>query len=94
MPGDRGTICHSCRIGFKGRRRCALRTATSCDKLNVGALGNVVAQLHIHIVARFAGDAAWPKPVWGFGVAVPYGDTDRERLTRALGPLLRPAQPQ
>jgi diadenosine tetraphosphate (Ap4A) HIT family hydrolase len=34
-------------------------------KLNVGALGNVVAQLHLHVVARFAGDAAWPGPVWG-----------------------------
>ena len=34
-------------------------------KLNVGALGNVVAQLHVHVIARFANDAAWPGPVWG-----------------------------
>jgi diadenosine tetraphosphate (Ap4A) HIT family hydrolase len=34
-------------------------------KLNVGALGNVVAQLHLHVIARFAGDAAWPGPAWG-----------------------------
>ncbi len=43
------------------------------DKLNVGALGNVVAQLHIHVVARFAADPAWPGPVWGSGPAQPYG---------------------
>ena len=36
-----------------------------CDKLNVAALGNVVPQLHLHLIARRAGDACWPKPVWG-----------------------------
>ena len=34
-------------------------------KLNVGALGNVVTQLHLHVIARFASDAAWPGPAWG-----------------------------
>jgi diadenosine tetraphosphate (Ap4A) HIT family hydrolase len=43
----------------------ALKDETRCDKLNVAAIGNVVPQLHIHIVARRKGDAAWPKPVWG-----------------------------
>ena len=42
------------------------------DKLNLGALGNIVRQLHIHIVGRREGDAAWPGPVWGSGPAVPY----------------------
>ena len=41
-------------------------------KTNVAALGNMVAQLHIHVIARFEGDAAWPKPVWGAKPAVPY----------------------
>lgn len=41
-------------------------------KLNVAALGNVVPQLHVHVIARFEGDAAWPKPVWGIGERVPY----------------------
>lgn len=59
----------------------ALRSATSCDKLNVGALGNLVRQLHIHVVARFAGDPAWPGPVWGSGPAVAYRIEDRHRLT-------------
>jgi len=43
----------------------ALKEETRCDKLNVAAIGNVVAQLHIHVVARRIGDPLWPKPVWG-----------------------------
>lgn len=50
----------------------ALRHAAPCDKLNLGALGNIVRQLHIHLVARTQDDAAWPGPVWGSGAAVPY----------------------
>jgi diadenosine tetraphosphate (Ap4A) HIT family hydrolase len=45
----------------------ALKTVTECDKLNVAALGYVVPQLHVHVIARRRGDAAWPKPVWGAG---------------------------
>lgn len=43
----------------------ALRRMVVCDKLNVGALGNVVSQLHVHVIARRRDDPAWPKPVWG-----------------------------
>jgi len=43
----------------------ALKEVTKCDKLNVAALGNVVPQLHVHIIARRTTDAAWPRPVWG-----------------------------
>ncbi len=50
----------------------ALKTVTGCDKLNVGAIGNLVPQLHIHIVARRRGDPAWPKPVWGLAPPVAY----------------------
>ncbi|MEW9623104.1 HIT domain-containing protein [Rhodanobacter geophilus] len=50
----------------------ALRAVAPCDKLNLGALGNIVRQLHLHVVARTADDAAWPGPVWGSGAAVPY----------------------
>ncbi|MBT5293892.1 MAG: HIT domain-containing protein [Cellvibrionales bacterium] len=49
-----------------------LQTQFSAEKLNIAALGNVVAQLHIHHVARFAGDAVWPKPIWGAMPAVSY----------------------
>ena len=44
-----------------------LRACAPCDKLNIGALGNIVRQLHVHVVARTPGDIAWPRPVWGFG---------------------------
>ena len=50
----------------------ALRTVSLCDKLNIGALGNMVRQLHVHVVARVVDDAAWPGPVWGSGAAQPY----------------------
>jgi diadenosine tetraphosphate (Ap4A) HIT family hydrolase len=43
----------------------ALKDITKCEKLNIAALGNMVPQLHVHIIARRSGDAAWPRPVWG-----------------------------
>ena len=52
------------------------------DKLNIAALGNVVAQLHVHVIARRVGDAAWPRPVWGDGVREPY-PTDAARASVA-----------
>ncbi|MGA7439016.1 MAG: HIT family protein [Luteibacter sp.] len=54
----------------------ALRAVAPCDKLNIGALGNIVRQLHVHVVARVEGDAAWPGPVWGSGKAEPYADIE------------------
>lgn len=54
------------------------------DKLNVGALGNLVPQLHIHVVARFAADPAWPGPVWGSGTAEPYPPGECEGLRGLL----------
>ena len=52
-------------------------------KINVGALGNIVKQLHIHVIARFDTDHTWPNPVWGVGDAIPYKDKDlAERLDR------------
>jgi len=44
------------------------------DKVNVGALGNLVPQLHVHVVGRFRSDPAWPGPVWGCGTPLPYPD--------------------
>ena len=49
------------------RAGALLRAESGCEKLNIGALGNIVRQLHVHVVARHAGDAAWPGPVWGAG---------------------------
>ncbi len=66
----------------------ALERLFQPDKLNVGALGNIVPQLHVHVVARSAGDPAWPGPVWGSGTAAPYAERElaeiRERLAAAL----------
>lgn len=50
------------------------------DKLNTGALGNIVPQLHVHVVARFATDVAWPGPVWASGTAVVYPTNDLEAM--------------
>lgn len=44
------------------------------DKVNVGALGNIVPQLHVHVIGRFRSDPAWPGPVWGHGTKSPYPD--------------------
>jgi diadenosine tetraphosphate (Ap4A) HIT family hydrolase len=46
--------------------------AFSPDRINVGALGNIVPQLHVHVIARFEADPAWPGPAWGAGSPVPY----------------------
>ena len=43
----------------------ALRDVTACDKLNIAAIGNIVPQLHVHMVARWKTDPLWPRPVWG-----------------------------
>jgi len=50
----------------------ALRTVFRPRKLNVAALGNIVPQLHVHVIARFEDDPAWPAPVWGRVAARPY----------------------
>ena len=62
----------------------ALQAVAACDKINVAAIGNVVAQLHVHVVARTRGDAAWPKPVWN---AVPPRDYEPAALDRLMGAL-------
>ncbi|KRE95004.1 diadenosine tetraphosphate hydrolase [Frateuria sp. Soil773] len=66
------------------RAGAALRAAGPCDKLNLGALGNIVRQLHVHVVARREGDAAWPGPVWGSGRAEPYAAAARDALLARL----------
>jgi len=50
------------------------------DKINVAALGNMVPQLHIHHIARFTGDPAWPAPVWGHTAATAYGVEERSAM--------------
>ncbi len=62
----------------------AMKAVMACDKLNVATLGNIVRQLHIHVVARLAGDQAWPGAVWGIGTAVAYAAAERDRLVARI----------
>ncbi len=78
-PQDRAALLDEITLASQ-----ALRRVTSCDKLNVAAIGNVVAQLHIHIVARFRSDATWPRPVWGAAPPKPYDPTARDALLTRL----------
>jgi diadenosine tetraphosphate (Ap4A) HIT family hydrolase len=71
-------------LGEIARVARALKTITVCDKLNIAAIGNVVSQLHIHIVARRKSDAAWPKPVWGALPASTYVPKVCDQLIAAL----------
>ena len=68
----------------------ALKTVTQCDKLNVAALGNQVRQLHIHVIARFETDPAWPGPIWGSGEPVAYDPAERDKRAAQIRDLLRP----
>jgi diadenosine tetraphosphate (Ap4A) HIT family hydrolase len=61
-----------------------LKALSRAAKINVGALGNLVPQLHVHVVARAPGDAAWPGPVWGQGVAAAYAPQALETMVTAL----------
>jgi diadenosine tetraphosphate (Ap4A) HIT family hydrolase len=73
--GDQRTLLGEvCRVGR------ALEEIVRPDKLNIAALGNAVPQLHVHIIARFTTDAAWPQPVWGRGERIAY--TEAQRLAR------------
>jgi len=56
----------------------AISELPEVEKVNLGALGNIVRQLHVHVLGRRAGDMAWPGPVWGKGTAEPYEAAARQ----------------
>jgi diadenosine tetraphosphate (Ap4A) HIT family hydrolase len=62
----------------------ALTAVAAPHKLNIGALGNIVSQLHLHVVARQVDDAAWPGPVWGSGARLPYPEAAAAEKIEAL----------
>ena len=66
------------------RAAALLRATGPCDKLNIGALGNIVRQLHVHVVARTVDDAAWPGPVWGSGTMQRFAADAREQRLALL----------
>ncbi len=62
----------------------------NADKINIAALGNVVHQLHIHVIVRYKNDAAWAGPVWGKFPAVKYSDEEKNLIIRKLKSFLPP----
>ena len=60
------------------------KTLTGAAKINVAAIGNIVRQLHVHVIARYENDANWPGPVWGFGERRPYAAAERETLVKSI----------
>jgi diadenosine tetraphosphate (Ap4A) HIT family hydrolase len=66
-PLDRGLL-----VEELARATATLKAMTGAPKINIGSLGNLVAQLHFHIVARNPDDPAWPGPVWGHGHPIRY----------------------
>lgn len=68
----------------------ALKRVTGATKINTGALGNIVRQLHVHVVARSEGDPNWPGPVWGHGTAEPRSAEETKALVAKLLDALSP----
>lgn len=72
----------------------AITSLFSPDKMNIGALGNLVEQLHVHVIGRMKTDRAWPGPVWGAGEGRPYANGELDSIISALRRALKedPAQ--
>lgn len=62
----------------------ALKKVTGATKINIGALGNIVRQLHVHVIARTEGDANWPGPIWGHGTAEAYDTQEKQIFIRRI----------
>lgn len=70
----------------------ALEALVKPDKINVAALGNMVPQLHVHVIARTRDDIAWPRPVWGAAPRKAYPTAERDALVARLRAALAPAR--
>jgi diadenosine tetraphosphate (Ap4A) HIT family hydrolase len=66
----------------------AMKAAFNGDKLNIATLGNVVSQLHVHVVIRHHDDDAWPAPIWGHGSAEPYSPGEQQAIQARLTTLI------
>jgi len=80
-PADRVRLMDEIVLAGTAVRAAAAVLDLAVDKLNVGALGNVTPQLHVHVLGRRLGDPAWPGPVWGHSPAAAY---QAEALQRAV----------
>jgi diadenosine tetraphosphate (Ap4A) HIT family hydrolase len=85
-PAERARLMDEVVLAGYAVRAMAESLGRPVDKLNVGALGNVTRQLHVHVLGRRRDDVVWPGPVWGVGVAQPY---DAERLEDLRGVALK-----
>lgn len=81
---DRARLIEETVLAGEAVRAIGAVTGFVVEKLNVGALGNVTPQLHVHVVGRRPGDAAWAGPVWGVGVAERYAEDAREAAVEAV----------
>lgn len=72
-PGERAALTDEIVTAGHAARAVGDALGRAVEKLNVGQLGNLTPQLHVHVVGRRADDPAWPGPVWGVGAAEPYG---------------------
>ncbi|MFZ9035520.1 MAG: HIT family protein [Francisellaceae bacterium] len=70
--------------GLINRLSGFLKQKLNADKLNIATIGNVVSQLHIHVIGRYKDDYCWPSVVWGQGVFKPYADDELNRLRSLL----------
>ncbi|MBE7246414.1 MAG: HIT domain-containing protein [Actinomycetospora chiangmaiensis] len=83
---DAAALWHETRIATR-----VMQALAKPDKVNIAALGNIVAQLHVHVVGRFRSDPAWPGPVWGFETRTPYPPHARAQLLERAGALFTAA---
>ena len=81
--GERDVLVEEILRAGAAVRAVAEAMGRPATKLNVAQLGNITPQLHVHVLARRPDDAAWPAPVWGFGVAEAYGPAALEAALAA-----------
>lgn len=80
-PGERHRLLDETLEAGRRVRAMSAALGRPADKLNIAQLGNVTRPLHVHVVARRPDDAAWPRPVWGVGVAEPWSTAQLDQLT-------------
>ena len=90
--GDRAQLMEEIILAGAAVRGIGAALGRPVEKLNVGSLGNVTPQLHVHVVGRRSDDPAWPGPVWGQGEATPYDDKALQAAKAAALIVLRSMQ--
>lgn len=92
-PADRARLMEEIVLAGAAVRGMGAALGKPVDKLNVGALGNITPQLHIHVIGRRDDDPAWPGPVWGHGEAKPYTESKMAQARSAALGVLGPTTP-